>query len=216
MTLEKSINILIVLFLIFLVFGLAELLYKRKVAPYITRKVVHIGGGLVAVSFPVFIDLKTVVIFGLGFYTILMISKKNEILNSVHKIDEDGIGALLFAPSIALTALIFWPINIIIFQGAILVLALSDGIAGLIGRKYGSNKYKITGTKSIEGSLAFFLITLAILFGVLYLFGSLSPNKILPVIGYSFLLALVEAIFSKGWDNLFIPIASGTILYFIL
>jgi phytol kinase len=213
---EYYTNILIVLFLFFLVFGFAEFLYRRKVASYITRKIVHIGGGLVATSLPVFVNLKTVIILGLGFFVLLAFSRKKQILNSIHKIDEDSIGALLFAPSITLTALIFWPINTLIFQGAALVLGVSDGFAGLIGRKYGRNKYKITGAKSLEGSLSFFLITFFILFVVLYINGPFTPDKIFLTLGCSFLLTFVEAIFGKGWDNIFIPLASGLILFFIL
>ena len=213
---EYYTNILIVLFLFFLVFWFAEFLYRRKVASHITRKVVHIGGGLVAASLPLFVDLKTVIILGIGFFLLLVFSKKKKILDSIHKIDEDSIGALLFAPSITLTALIFWPINTLIFQGAALVLGVSDGFAGLIGRKYGRNKYQITGTKSLEGSLSFFLITLFILFVVLYINGSFTSDKIFLALGCSFLLTAVEAMFGKGWDNIFIPLASGIILYFIL
>ena len=216
MTIEYYTNILIVLLLFLLVFGVAEFLYRKKVASYITRKVVHIGGGLVATSLPLFVDLKIVIILSLGFFILLVFSKKKKILNSIHKIDEDSIGALLFAPSIALTALIFWPINTLIFQGATLVLGVSDGFAGLVGKKYGKNKYKIIGIKSLEGSLSFFLTTFSILFAVLYINGSFAPDKILLILGCSFLLTAVEAMFSKGWDNIFIPLASGVILYFIL
>lgn len=216
MTIEKDTNVLIILFLFSLVFGFAEILYKRKVASYITRKVAHIGGGLVAALLPIFVDLKTVVILGLGFFAFLVFSKRKKFLNSIHKIDEDSLGALLFAPSIMLTALIFWSINTFIFQGAVLVLGLSDGFAGLVGKKYGKNKYQIIGTKSMEGSLSFFFITLLILFGALHINGSFTFNKILLVFGFSFLLTVIEAMFSKGWDNLFIPLASGIILYLIL
>jgi len=216
MIIEYYTNILIVLFLFILVFGFAEFLYRRKVASHITRKVVHIGGGLVATSLPLLVDLKTVIILGIGFFILLVFSKKKKILNSIHKIDEDSIGALLFAPSITLTALIFWPINTLIFQGATLVLGVSDGFAGLVGRKYGRNKYQITGTKSLEGSLSFFLITLFILFVILCINGSFALDKIYLILGCSFLLTVVEAMFGKGWDNIFIPLAAGIILYFIL
>jgi len=213
---ENYFNILIFLFLFFLVFALAELLYIRKIPQYITRKVVHMGGGLVTVFMPLFVTLKTFVILGIGFFLLLLISKQKKFLNSIHKMKSESNGAILFAPSLVLTGLIFWPINIHIFQGATLVLALSDGIAGIIGNKYGRKKYKITGNKTIEGSLVFFLITVLIFLGILYISDKMALSKIIFVLLGSLTLTIIEAVFSKGWDNLFIPLASGIFLFFIL
>lgn len=209
-------NVLIVLFLFFLVFGCAEILYKMGVTSYITRKIVHIGGGMVAALLPLFVNLETVIILGTGFFLLLVVSKRKNLLNSIHKIDDYSVGALLFAPSLTLTAIIFWPINTLVFQGAALVLGLSDGIAGIVGERYGRKKYKITSSKTIEGSLTFFLITVFVLLGVLYINDASVFDKTLAILGGSLLLTIVEATFGKGWDNLFIPIVAGTILHFII
>jgi len=123
------INLFIVLSLFALIFGIAEFLYKRNLSADITRKIVHIGGGIVAALLPIFLDLKTVVVIGGGFFLILLWTKRKNFLKSVHKINEGSIGALLYAPSITLTAIFFWPINPLAFQGATLVLGLSYGIA---------------------------------------------------------------------------------------
>ena len=213
---ENYIHVLLVIFLFLLTFGLAEFLYKRKIARYITRKVVHIGGGLVAALLPFFVKLETAIVLGAGLFLLLLFSKRKKLLNSIHETGDYSMGALLFAPSLILTALIFWPINTLIFQGAALVLGLSDGIAGIAGIKYGRTKYKITGIKTVEGSLIFFGVTVCLLCGVLYISGGLALNKIVVVLVCSFLLTVVEAALGKGWDNLFIPVASGIILYSIL
>ena len=210
-------NILIVLSLFLLIFGCAEFLYKKKISPNITRKIVHIGGGIVAALLPIFVNLETVVILGIGFFLLLTVSKRKKLLGSIHKINDESMGALLFAPSLTLTAIIFWPVNTLIFQGAALVLGLSDGIAGVVGQRYGRKKYSVSGIKTIEGSLIFFLITTLILFGVLYISGtSVALDMTLLVFGGSLLLTIVEAAFGRGWDNLFIPIVAGILLYFVL
>jgi len=210
-------NLFLVLSLFLLIFGIAEFLYKRKLSSYITRKIVHIGGGIVATLFPVFLDLKTVVVIGSGFFFILLWSKRKNFLNSVHKINEESIGALLYAPSLTLTAIVFWPINQLAFQAAALILGLSDGIAGIVGRKYGKRKYNITGTKTVEGSVVFFLITTLIL-SVILLTNSSQPllSKMILTLGGSLLLTIIEALLGKGWDNLFIPLIAGLILIFAL
>lgn len=217
MTMANIFNVLIVLFLFLLIFGCAEFLYKRKMPARITRKIVHIGGGIIAALLPVFTDLNTVVVLGVGFFLLLLFSKRKKLLNSIHDINEESIGALLFAPSLTLTAIIFWHTNPIIFQGSALILGLSDGIAGIVGARYGRKKYSITGTKTVEGSFVFFLITVVILFSVLYVS---NPSSVLNgaffVFGGSLLLTAVEAAFGRGWDNLFIPIVAGSILHFAL
>lgn len=217
MTMANIPNVLIVLFLFLLIFGCAEFLYKRKMPARITRKIVHIGGGIIAASLPVFVDLNAVVVLGIGFFLLLLYSKRRKLLNSVHDINEESMGALLFAPSLTLTAIIFWPTNPIIFQGSALILGLSDGIAGIVGVRYGKKKYSITGTKTVEGSFVFFLITFLILFSVLYVSNPSSVlNEALFIFGGSLLLTAVEAVFGRGWDNLFIPIIAGLIIYFAL
>lgn len=210
-------NLLIVLSLFLLIFACAEFLYKRKIPAPTTRKIVHIGSGMVAALLPIFVNLKIVIILGVGFFLLLALSKRKNLLNSIHKINDESIGALLFAPSLTLTAIIFWPMNPLIFQGAALVLGLSDGVAGVIGTKYGKRRYNITGAKTTEGSLVFFLATFLILFGVFYVNGGLPAfDGVLFIFGASLLLTAVEAAFGKGWDNFFIPIVTGSILYFAL
>ena len=212
--LVKNISIVIFLFLIF--FVLAEFLYKRKVASYITRKVVHIGCALVAVLLPFFVDLKTVIGLGIGFFLLLIITKRKKILNSVHEIGEDSIGALLFPVGVVLTALIYWPINILIFQGSVLILGLSDGFAGLIGKRYEKNVHMIYKNKSVEGSLVFFFLTFIILIYLLNLNGTLEWSIIPLILIISLLITVAEIMFDRGWDNLFVPIVAGLLIYFIL
>ena len=62
MTTTDIVNLFLVLSLFLLIFGSAEFLYKRKLSSDITRKIVHIGGGIVTALLPVFVDLRTVVI----------------------------------------------------------------------------------------------------------------------------------------------------------
>ena len=210
-------NTVIVLLLFLSVFILAEYAYKRKFPTFITRKIVHIGGGFVTASLPLFVDLNTVLIIAGGFFLLLVWSKQQEMLGSIHDIDEDSVGALLFAPTVALTAVFFWPINQIIFQGAILVLGLSDGLAGLVGKKYGKRKYSVTGNKTIEGSIVFFLSTFLILLAVFF---TTSANFTLQILGLIFVgsvvVTVVEGLSGKGWDNLLVPISTALVLLFIL
>jgi phytol kinase len=216
MTTTKIINLFIVLLLSSSVLLVAELFYKKKVSGNVTRKIVHIGAGIVAAFLPVFIDLQTTIIFSIIVFIILFLSKRKKTLCSVHDIERESIGALIYTPSLALTAIIFWPINQIIFQGSALILGLSDGVSGIIGKSYGKRK-NIFGNKTMEGSLSFFLMTVLILSMILFIYSNQSffYKAIFIVVG-SLILTITEALFNKGWDNLFIPIVAGIILFFAL
>ena len=113
--------------------------------------------------------------------------------------------------------LIYWPLNPLIFQGATLILGLADGLAGLLGQKFGRYAYHITGPKTIEGSLTFFGVTVVILLSLLFWQHILFDNpRLLLILGGALLLTLTEALFSRGWDNLPVPLVAGAILYFLL
>jgi hypothetical protein len=60
-------GLLIVCILYLVVFSLAEGLYQRGVQARITRKITHIGGGLVSAGLPLFISLPAALILGVFF-----------------------------------------------------------------------------------------------------------------------------------------------------
>ncbi len=50
-------GLLVALALYALVFGLSEILYRRGVRGQVTRKIAHIGGGIIASALPLLVDL---------------------------------------------------------------------------------------------------------------------------------------------------------------
>jgi hypothetical protein len=60
-------GLLVILALYAAVFGLAETVYRRGVEAWITRKITHIGGGVVSATLPLFVDLPTTLGLGLFF-----------------------------------------------------------------------------------------------------------------------------------------------------
>jgi len=203
-------KIVMLLFLYLLVFVSGEVLYRNKVPLYITRKVVHIGSGALTALLPFFVELNVAVLFGIFVSVILFITKKSRLLDSIHKSENASLGSILFAPGLTLAAIFFWPVEIVIFQVSVLILALSDGFAGIVGRKFGRKYYSITGRKSYEGSLCFFLISFVLL---LVMIGN---SSLLQLILVPLILTGVEATLSKGWDNLILPLIAGILVYLII
>lgn len=89
---------------------------------------------------------------------------------------------------------------------ALLLLSISDSFAALIGIPFGKHPL---GTKSIEGSLAFFLTAIALL----ACFPEITwPVKILG----AFTGTIVEAFLTKIDDNIAIPVSVAIVIWAIV
>jgi phytol kinase len=210
-------GLFIILFLYILVFLLAEFLYKKGFSSEITRKITHIGGGFVSVLLPIWLNLWTAVAVGIFFSLVLLISKRKKILDSVHKINNQNMGAVLFPVGLTITFVLFVPIKAIIFQSAVLVLALADGLGGLLGQRYGRLKYNISGNKTWEGSFIFLIISFLVLLSTfIFLDYNLDIIKIAQILLGAIVITIFEGLLGKGWDNLAIPIVAGAVIYFLI
>jgi phytol kinase len=94
-----------------------------------------------------------------------------------------------------------------------MLMAWADGLADPIGRRYGMHKYRVAGsTKSVEGSLGFFLVGVCSVAATLMFFGAFSslPAVNIPIfaLGIAALGTLIEAVSPAGTDNLTVPIFS--------
>ncbi len=91
-------------------------------------------------------------------------------------------------------------------------LAGGDGLADIIGRRYGGKSFGFGGsTKTLAGSLAMFvgsaLMSLALLAAFSPRTGVTPGVFLIPVLLLSLLATIVEALSPKGWDNYLIPLA---------
>jgi hypothetical protein len=96
-----------------------------------------------------------------------------------------------------------------IYLAAVLVLAVADAFAAMVGMRYGRIRYQVEeGAKSLEGSLVFLLIAfLAIHLPLLLMTDLERGHAVLSALLVATLVTAFEAISLSGADNLFIPIA---------
>jgi phytol kinase len=145
----------------------------------------------------------------------MIISKKTGLLKSVHDVKRQSGGSYYYPAAVYLSFLIAGssskPQFYII---AILVLALSDSFAALIGGQYGVKLYKVEEDhKSLEGSVAFFFSTfIIVLIGLLLLSTTGRAESILIAVYIALLITALEAISLTGADNLFIPLGTLVVL----
>ena len=132
-----------------------------------------------------------------------------------HEVDEKqkNLNGATYVLISALFGVLIFPK--VVFVTAFSILIISDSLAALIGRKFGTHKFLL---KSLEGTLAFFISACIV---VLFTpkIGNF-PEEYLIGIGAAFVGAIVENISSKLIDdNLSIPISVGFtmwILYLVI
>lgn len=203
--------ILVFLYLSFLVI-LAETL-KRFITedPELTRKIVHIGSGNV-ILLAWWLNISTIVIVAAAAIAsiIALVSYFIPILPSINSVGRKSLGTLFYALSIGILAAWFWQDRPQYTAIGILVMAWGDGMAAIIGQRFGKHKYQIFDiNKSWEGSLtmavATFIVTSVILWtveGVNWQIGVIS--LIIALVATS-----LEAFSKLGIDNLTVPLASA-------
>lgn len=111
------------------------------------------------------------------------------------------------------------PLAIIVFA----CLAGGDGLADVIGRKYGGEKkFGIMGSeRTIAGSIGMFLGSFLFSFVLMFIFSleiaAWNPIPlVVPLLVISFIATIVEALSPKGLDNWTIPIVVAILLIFIV
>jgi phytol kinase len=184
--------------------------------PELARKLVHVAGGLFALSFPWLFDSPwPVAALAVVSVAVLLALRHASVGRVLHAVGRNSKGELYFP--IAVAAVFYLSKGVaVLYTIPILLLTLADAVAALIGVRYGLVKFDTFegGRKSLEGAAAFF--TVAFLCTHLTLLFTTHVGRVETVlIGLliGFLVMLVELTSWRGLDNLFIPLFSFALLY---
>lgn len=198
------------IFSLLVVFGLVvfgEYLWRtHKLKGEIGRKFIHITVGSFVAFWPIYMSFRSVQLISMAFLLVVLASKYFNVFKAIHTIDRKTWGDVMFAVGIGLTALLTkstW-----VFAAAILHLSLADGLAAVIGKRYGrTNGYKVFGyTKSIAGTTTFWLVSVIILVTV-FTFGAAGQWATVPLIIWLPIVAgAIENMGIYGLDNIFVPL----------
>ncbi|NLO00855.1 MAG: phosphatidate cytidylyltransferase [Bacteroidales bacterium] len=202
-----------------------ELIYRRLgLKGEITRKFAHFTATLSTVTFPyLFTDHWYVLVLALAFFLVLFISRNGTQLKSIHDIDRKSVGSYLLPLSIYLTFLFSNLLdNKFLYILPIIILAVCDPMAGILGINLKVNNHKISifgikTKKTVLGSGSFLLSSFIISIIALYFNRMVFDLK-------TFWLALAIALVStitemlswRGSDNLFIPVSVLVMLILFL
>jgi dolichol kinase len=201
-------------------FATAELLYHRfKFRAEITRKIVHVFTGILTLLFPPMVENHWLVLaLCASFLLILLASFPLKMLPSINAVNRKTNGSILYPIIVYSCYLIYQSYdNLAFYYIPILILALCDPTAALVGKNFPKGKYTTFGhSKTLSGSFGFLLAAL-ILSVLLLVFMEQVPFSTALIIGgcIACTTAFAEAISHRGYDNLTIPAtAVGVLLFF--
>ena len=201
----------------------ASLHRRRRYRPETTRKLLHLGMGSVALTYPfVFTSPLPVLVINAVFMALLLAGRLHEPLGHrwthlTSGIDRHTLGEFYFP--LAITLLFFLtPGNPLLFCIPVLILTISDAIAALIGVHYGLHPYRTAaGRKTVEGSAAFCLCTFLLTQLPMLVFTPLPHTTVVLISGTLALgMTVVEALSWRGLDNLLLPLSSFALLTLLL
>ena len=205
-----------------LLFGLAEILYHfLKVKVELTRKLVHFGTGALTLLFPILLNNHWLVLFLCGsFAMILVLSLKFDLLKSINAIERESVGSIAYPIAVYGCYLAYDHFNgkYIYFYLPILILAISDPVAALFGKRWPKGKFRIgKDNKTMMGTSMFFLSALLVCM-LLFIYVTGAEDMAYVIIGsmlIAFVTCIAEALSGRGYDNVTIPAtALGMLLLF--
>lgn len=197
-------------------FAFAEVLYRvfNLKAEY-TRKIVHIGTGILTLLFPLYFTATwQVAVLCITFLAVLYISERIGLLPSINNVGRKTAGSLLY-PVVVIIVFAFYKYmlarymvfgGLLYFYLPILAMAIGDPAAALFGNI--SKKDTKVG-KTNKGTFSFFIVVSVVSVMFMYVFND-ERYSISEVVAYTIplaaLTALAERVTGGGWDNFTIPV----------
>ena len=176
----------------------------------LSRKIVHIGTGAV-VPLAWFFEIPFVVALPVAavITVVTTINHQWRFIPAVEDVDRNSYGTIAYGIAITTLLLLFWPTRADAVSAGVLVMALGDGLAGLIGRNVASPKWVLFGqTKSSVGT------TMAVVSG-LVLIGlarwSGADLSLPAALGMVAMATGLEQLSWSGLDNLSVPLSVGVL-----
>jgi phytol kinase len=182
----------------------------------ISRKIVHIGVGNVILlawwlNIPAWVGIGAAVAASI----ITLVSYWYPLLASVSEVGRKSLGTFFYSVSIGILIAYFWSLGLPAHAVlGVLVMTWGDGLAALIGKRFGTHLYQVWGmTKSWEGTgtmaIASLVVSSTILFWV---YGLSWPVAVIAVLVASIATGL-EAFSKFGIDNLTVPLGSAFVSF---
>lgn len=200
---------------VLLAFGLQ---YWKIVDSEVIRKVVHIGAGNV-ILFAWWLQIPAAVGIGSSvlFSAITLLSYRFPVLPGINSVGRKSLGTFFYAVSIGVLIACFWRNDPHFAVMGILIMTWGDGLAALIGQRWGRHQYKLWDMqKSWEGSIVMLLVSWIVSSLILLSVYGSHWQVWLTAWGVAIVAASLEAFSKLGIDNLTVPLGSATIAFLLV
>lgn len=183
-----------------------------------TRKFIHIGVGHWVIPAVILMDVQWLALIPpITFVGINYLSLKKDIFKAMET-DRSNYGTVLYALSLVILVLLFFrPQHLHLLVLGTLVMAWGDGLAAIIGRKWGKKAIpNLPHHKTFLGSGTMFLVSFLVSFLVLSIMApSLPASPLLLGMAAAAVATILEAFTARGWDNLAVPLGTSIFIYFL-
>ncbi|WP_375468532.1 diacylglycerol/polyprenol kinase family protein [uncultured Nostoc sp.] len=186
--------------------------------PEIVRKIVHIGtGNVILIAWWLDIPASVGITASILASAITLLSYRFPILPGINSVGRQSLGTFFYSVSFGILVAWFWYLQQPQYAAlGILIMTWGDGLAALIGQRFGKHKYKVFGTeKSWEGSLTMMLVSYVV--SSLILVGTQGNSWQTWVVSLvvAVIATALEAVSFLGIDNLTVPLGSAAIAFFL-
>lgn len=183
-----------------------------------SRKIVHIGtGNVIALAWflrlPAWVGITSATLAGM----ITLLSYWLPILPGVNSVGRKSYGTFFYSVSMGLLIAIFWPLKHPEYAViGILVMAWGDGLAAIVGQKWGRHPYQVLGnSKSWEGTTALLLVSYIVTTIVLYTAHGNLLYIWLVGIPVAIAAVILESISQFGIDNITLPLGAAMLAFWL-
>jgi dolichol kinase len=203
---------------IFALIGGAEALrHWRGYDNFFTRKVIHIGVGLLIWVVPfLFTSPWPFILACFAFALLTFLDWRYGFFKAMASSNPQNLGTVYFPLAAAAVTYVFWD-SPPLMVAALMPLTLGDGLAPVVG-KFGTHAYRIHASKrTLEGSFGFFIATAVGTWLALWIMpGSPEVNPIaavVPALVIALATTLVEAVSIWGVDNVTVTATAMILLW---
>ena len=218
---------LIIVFLFMTGFGMiiliSEFAHKRwSINPEYTRKFAHMLSCLSSLILIFTITSHWYILFlGSIFFLILFIGRRQGYFNSIDSVSRKTMGSYILPVAIYCVFYLASTSNsLLIFVLPVLILGISDPLAGLFGVYYKAETRNVVFQgydfeKTFLGSFVFFSSAFLVSGVTLYFFDFELPKILFLSIVLAGLTTLIELVTPYGLDNLSVPVFAAILLLWI-
>lgn len=176
-----------------------------------SRKLVHIGAGpVVPLAWILGIDRLIAVPAAAVITLLAALNHRVRVLPAIEDVGRRSYGTVAYGASITLLLLLGWPAQASSVAAGVLVMAMGDGLAGLLGPMITSPSWLVLGQRrSLVGTASMALASFTVL-AVLAVIGDGEAGgspSLAAIAAISLVAVALEQVAIGGIDNLTVPLA---------